>query len=171
MFKFYTLFIASMVLFGCGVNESYIRHEESTHVIVTGQGETKQGSLENAFSESIRKAFGSRVHTEKQVIDRTLVKNEISITDIEKEMEIKDYNVLEESEKAGLYTTKIDARVIAIHKIELTGSEKALRKEWNQLTDNGDNKLFAMSATIVKNIVLAIPGQFHTWFSNPKKEE
>lgn len=175
--SFIYLFRAVFIIFvlvnnyGCSVNENYIRHEESKNVTATGYGDNKQNSLENAFDESLKKAFGSRVHTEERVSDRTLVKNEISVTDIEKEMEIKDYKILEESEKAGLYTTKINAQVIAIHRIELARSEKGLRKEWNQLTDNGENYLFAMSATIVKNLVLAIPGQFYTWFSNPKKEE
>lgn len=157
--KFFTnIFTIILLLFllfvffnnmGCAVNPQYLESDEYAKVIATGKGNSEGSSLGNAFSEAIRKAFGARVESEQIVSNRVLVKNEILITNAERDSRIKTYKILEQSHTGGLYITKIEALVSATHLTKVSFERKIIREEWNELI-SGPNPVVGIAQVGMK---------------------
>lgn len=151
----------------CAVNPKYLETEEYAKVTATGQGVNGGSSLDNAFSEAIRKAFGAKVSSEQVVSNRVLIKNEINISDAERDSRIKRYRILEQSRKGDVYTTKIEALVSTTHLTEVSAQRRMIREEWNQLIGS-TNPIVGIGQVGMK-IGGEIKNYWISWFGKAKE--
>jgi hypothetical protein len=152
---------------GCAVNPQYLENDEFAKVIVTGQGNSEGAALDNAFSEAIRKAFGARVDSEQVVSNQVLVKNEIIVTNAERDSRIKTYKILEQSQKGDVYFTKIEALVSTTHLTKVSFERKIIREEWNQFV-SGPNPVVGVAQVGMK-IGEGFKQQYLMWFGKAKE--
>lgn len=159
------LIVFLFITTGCSVNSSYIEREEAAKVIAIGYGDSTGSSLNDAFREATRKAFGSQVNSEQIVENRTLIKDETIVTDAERDSRIKRYKILEQSRKGDIYTTKIEALVIATHLTKVSLQRRMVREEWNQLV-SGPNPIVGVGQVGMK-IGGEIKNYWVSWFGKP----
>jgi hypothetical protein len=150
---------------GCAVNANYIEREETSKVISTGYGDSPSSSLNDAFGEAVRKAFGSKVNSLQRVENRVLVSDEINITDAERDSRITKYRILEQSQKGDIYTTKIEALVVATHLTEVSSQRRMIREEWNSFV-SGPNPIVGIGQVGMK-IGGEIKNYWISWFGKP----
>ncbi len=152
---------------GCAVNPNYIEREEVTKVVATGYGLTSQESSDHAFGEALSKAFGVKVNSNKTVENRTLTQDQVNVTDAERDSRIKSYKILEQSEKDGIYTTKIMTIVSVTHLTDISPQRKMVREEWNQLV--GSTNPVVGIAQVGMKVSGEVKNYWVQWFGKPKE--
>jgi hypothetical protein len=152
---------------GCAVNPQYLESDDFAKVVVTGQGISEGSSLDNAFSEAIRKAFGARVNSEQIVENKVLVRDKTIVQDAERDSRITNYKILEQSHKGDLYTTKIEALVSVTHLTKVSSQRRMIREEWNQFV-SGPNPVVGVVQVGMK-IGGEVKNYWIQWFGKAKE--